>query len=393
MTNDRKDEAPAGSAEEWPKRAPPTIDLDASEVSGDTRAAGGANARPFFHRLGGGFSASHLSMLAAPLAGAVAALLVIAAALAFGLIGPHEVAQPAVSPSQFENVAANVGDLTARLTRVEAGAAKSSAPASDLALAQRTEALEKSLAAAQDEVARLNTQLRATTSSLNELKAAPRDGAAVAPADLGPLTERLAQLEDTTRALASEVRKPNAAAQDINVRRLLVANTLDVAVRRGEAFAGALAAAKQVAADPNSLAPLDAFAARGIPSEASLLREVVPVLQRIADGNQVKPKAADADKPSAGTSVLDRLQSGLFSLVRIERDTGQPVSASPPPMRPSDVSAHDLAAARRDIASLPQAGDPAVQAWIKAVDARTAALAAAQKFSAEALAAFGKSGQ
>ena len=42
MTNDRKDEAPAGSAEEWPKRAPPTIDLDASDVSGDTQASAGA---------------------------------------------------------------------------------------------------------------------------------------------------------------------------------------------------------------------------------------------------------------------------------------------------------------------------------------------------------------
>jgi hypothetical protein len=34
-----------------------------------------------------------------------------------------------------------------------------------------------------------------------------------------------------------------------------------------------------------------------------------------------------------------------------------------------------------------------VQAWLKSVDARAAALAASQKFSAEALAAFGKSGQ
>ena len=53
----------------------------------------------------------------------------------------------------------------------------------------------------------------------------------------------------------------------------------------------------------------------------------------------------------------------------------------------------DLAAARNDVAGLPQASAPQVQAWLKSVDARAAALAAAQKFSAEALAAFGKSGQ
>ena len=46
-----------------------------------------------------------------------------------------------------------------------------------------------------------------------------------------------------------------------------------------------------------------------------------------------------------------------------------------------------------EIASLPQAADPQVQTWLKSVDARTAAFAAVQKFSAEALAAFGKSGQ
>jgi hypothetical protein len=52
-----------------------------------------------------------------------------------------------------------------------------------------------------------------------------------------------------------------------------------------------------------------------------------------------------------------------------------------------------LAATRQDLAKLPQAADPQIQAWIKSVDAREAALAASQKFSTEALAAFGKSGQ
>ena len=46
MSNERKDEPPAASAEERPKRAPPTIDLDASEVSGDTQRARGHERRP-----------------------------------------------------------------------------------------------------------------------------------------------------------------------------------------------------------------------------------------------------------------------------------------------------------------------------------------------------------
>jgi hypothetical protein len=396
MTNDRKDEAPAGSAEEWPKREGPTIDLDASDVSGDTLASGGTNAAgTFFQRMKGGLSGAGsrvLPILAALIGGAVAALLVLAAFWGSGLIGEQQAVQPAVSPSQFDNVAANVGDLSARVARVETAAAKSPppAPAPDPTLAGRTEALERSLATVRDEVGKVNGQLRTITSSLNELKAMPRDGAVAAVPDLGPLTERLARLEDATRALAAD-RKP--AADDINVRRLVAANTLDAAVRRGEPFAAALAVAKQVAADPNSLVPLDAFAARGIPAEATYLRDIVPVLQRLADGNVAKAKPADAES-SAGTGVLDRLKSGAAKLVRIERDAG-PVTAAAPAASasPAAVRREDLAAAKKDVASLPQAADPQVQAWLKSIDAREAALAASQKFSAEALAAFGKSGQ
>jgi hypothetical protein len=396
MTNDRKDEAPAGSAEEWPKRPGPTIDLDASDVSGDTRASGESSAAgTFFHRVRSGLSGATsrmLPVLAALIGGAVAALLVLAAFWGSGLIDQQQ-AQPVVSPTQFDNVAANVGDLTARVARVEAAAAKSPppAPTPDPTLASRTEAVEKSLAAVRDEVGRVNGQLRTITSSLNELKTIPRDGAAAAAPDLGPLNERLAQLEEATRALASD-RK--GAADDINVRRLVVANTLDLTVRRGEPFAAALAAAKQVAADPNSLGALDVFAERGIPPEATYLRDIVPVLQRIADGNAARTKSADTGKSSAGAGILDRLQSGVTNLVRIERDTGPATTAAPAASaNPAGIRREDLAAARKDVANLPQAADPQIQAWLKSVDAREAALAASQKFSAEALAAFGKSGQ
>ena len=150
MTGERKDEAPAGSAEEWPKRAPPTIDLDASDVSGDTRSARGLSAvRALLRRIAataagpGSRMGGVLPRLSSLLSGAVAALVVLAVVWATGLIGPPQLAQPAVSPVQFDNVAANVGALTARVARVEAGAARPAAPAADPALGGRTEALEK----------------------------------------------------------------------------------------------------------------------------------------------------------------------------------------------------------------------------------------------------------
>jgi hypothetical protein len=211
------------------------------------------------------------------------------------------------------------------------------------------------------------------------------------------LDQRLTLLEDATRRLATELAKaPAASADDINVRRLVVANALDAAVRRNEPFASALAAAKQVATDPAALAPLDAFAARGIPTEATYLRDIVPILQRIADGGDAKSKQNDVSAERQGAGVLDRLQAGLAKLVRIERDSG-PVAGKDDPPSPAAVASaarrEDLAAARQDVAKLPQAADPQIQAWIKQVDAREAALSASQRFSAEALAAFGKSGQ
>ena len=71
----------------------------------------------------------------------------------------------------------------------------------------------------------------------------------------------------------------------------------------------------------------------------------------------------------------------------------KPGSAPPQPAANAAVRRDSLASARQDIARLPVAANPQVQAWIASVDAREQALAAAQKFSAEALAAFGKSGQ
>lgn len=403
MSNE-KDEAPA-AGEERPKRAPPTIDLGASEVSGDARTPRGTNAtRTFMKSVGDRLAAFRsgaaraLSRLLAPLSGAVAALLVLAAAWAGGLIGPSQAPTSSVSSAQFDSVADNVGNLAARLARVEASTARPAAPAADSALGRRTEAVEKSVAAVRDEVAGLTAQLRSLTSSQSEVRSPPSDGAPAGdPGSLpGPLNERLTRLEEATKSLSTELAKPAAAtADDLNVRRLVVANALDAAVHRGEPYAAALAAAKQAAVNSDSLAPLDAFAAKGIPSEATYLRDIVPVLQRIATGDAAKAKRTEtsaADGPNAGPGVLDRLQSGLAKLVRIERSDVQPEARDSAPS-PAAVRRDSLAAARQDIARLPQASDPQIQAWLTAVDAREAALAASQKFSAEALAAFGKSGQ
>lgn len=406
MANERQDDANSSSVEEWPKRTPPTIDLQATDVSkdADAKAEAGAESASTDERVGDDESkpkaaSGALGTVLAPVSGAAAALAVLAGAWFGGLVGqPPLPLPPAVSPTQFDNVAANVGDLTARLSRIEVSAAK--APGTDPALLARADALEKTINAARSDLTALKSQAASTATALNDLKAAAPPGDGAASVNLAPLTERLTRLEQTTQALSAELAARKAqAAGDVNVRRLVVANTLESAVQRGAPYADALAGAKQMAPDAALLAPLDGFAAKGIPSDAAYLREIVQVLQQIAASNAAKASDAAkvaADKALASEGVLERVQSSLSKLVRIERaDKPAAQSGSQTSIASLEALARrdDFASVRRDLARLPQADAAPVQAWIKAVNARDAALAAAQQFSAQSLAAVMKSGQ
>lgn len=394
MANERPDGADQPSVEQWPKRSGPTIDLDPAAVSDDTQKAERAGA---FSR----FSARTLiDRLLPPLSGAVAALLVLGVLWLNGLIGQRQLQPPTVSPSQFESVAANVGDLSARLARLEAVAARPPATPVDTAMASRLDALERTLADLRNDLAQAKEQNAAATATVNDLKSATREGTG-AP-DLAPLTERLSRLEQAVKTLTDTGRREQAAAGDNSLRRLAVASALDVAVRDGQPFQAALTAAKQVAGNPPLLAPLEPFAAKGIPSEANTLRELLALLQQIAAARNDKGATpskgnSTSDKSLQAAGPLDWLRSRLTGLVRIERTDAAPVRANDgaPPAKSIEAVARgtDLAAVKRDLAKLPQADDPRIQAWIKAADAREAALAASRQFAAEALAAAAQSGQ
>ncbi|WP_051443972.1 COG4223 family protein [Afipia sp. P52-10] len=408
MANERQDDPGASPVEQTPKRAPPTIDLAATDVSGDASAqpnesgtddhadAEQASAPQPGGETPGGQGRGSVRTILAAVSGAVASLAVIAAAWFGGVVGPSQPAAPAISSAQFDKVAAEVGALTSRLSHIEANAAKPAAPAQDAALLSRAAALEKDVGAVRDDLAALKTQAASTASALNDLKTAPA-ASERASVNLAPLTERLARLEQTAQSLSAELAaRKTQAGGDINVRRLVVANALETAVLRGVPYTEALNTAKQVAIDASVLAPLDAFAAKGVPSDTAYLREIVQILRQLTAGGEAKAVATNAaDKPATGEGVLGRLQSSLSKLVRVERtDAPAAQGASQPLVASLEASARrdDFAAVRRDLAKLPQADDPQVQAWIRSVDARDAALAAARQFSAQALSAVGKSG-
>ena len=291
------------------RRAPPTIDLEASEVSGETQEAGaeasaGAQPRPSSTRSFPWPSAISATLTAA-VTSAVTAALVVAVAWVVGW--PGETAAPVATPQAN---AAAIDTLTSRLDDIEARSVKSAAAAPDPAVAARVEALEKSLASLRAEIAGARAQSEKLAAELNAVKSAPRQAAA--PQDLAAINERLGQIERATRAESAEIAKAgNKPADDTALRRVVAASMLDVSVRQGEPFAAVLAAAKSLAPDPDALKPLDDFAAAGVPSAASLSRELLTLVPKLS------PPAPE--NATTGSGIVDRLQAGAAKLVRIER--------------------------------------------------------------------------
>jgi hypothetical protein len=375
MVDDRPEDTEPSPDSGRAKRAPPTIDLEATEVSGETRNAAG-DAQPEDSSEMPAATAISAWVVAA-VSGAAAASLVICVAWILGW--------PAVpaTPAAPQVNAAVIDDLAARVASVESRTGKPAASAPDPAVNSRTEALEKSLVSLRGELAAVRAQSEKLAAAVNDVKSAPRNSSSP-PVDLSAINERIAHLERAIRVQASEVAQEGAKpADDVPLRRVVAAALLDVAVRHGDPYAAALAAAKSLADNADALKPLDGFAASGVPSGNALTRELltlVPKLSPLAQQNS-----------TTGAGIVDRLQAGAAKLVRIERtdtvgnDRGAVVA------RATAAALHnDLTEARRELNALAPADRAAAQAWLDKADARDAALAASRQFATEAMAALAK---
>jgi hypothetical protein len=365
------------------KRAPPTIELEASEISGETQSAGAdVPPRQSSPRPAG---ASISAAIIAAVAGAGAAALVIAVAWFAGW--PGEPVPPAAPAAPQVNSAA-LDDLAARVAGVESkikAPATPATPASDPAAAARADALEKSLAALRAEIAGQRAQSEKLAAAMNEITSAPRETSP--PVDLSAINERLAQIERATRAQTAAIAQENAKpADDVPLRRIVAAALLDVLVRVGDPYPAAMAAAKALATNPDALKPLDGFAASGVPSNAALSRELLTLVPKLS------PPAPD--NATTGAGLVDRLQAGAAKLVRIERtDTvGTDRGAIVARVTAAGLR-NDIAEARRELNTLASVDRAAAQAWLDKCDARDAALATSRQFAAEAMAALAKPAQ
>jgi hypothetical protein len=378
MAEDRPEEIEPSPDTGRAKRAPPTIDLEATEItdiSDETQAAGaGAGVHPK-RSFQWAWRAAISSSLISAVSGAGAAALVLAIAWLMGW--PGEAAPPSAPPVN----SAAIDDLATRIASVESSASKPAAPAPDPAAAARVDALEKSVAALRSDLSGLRTQSEKLASDVNGVKSAPRDTAA-AP-DLAAINERIAGLERATRAQSSAIAQESSKpVDDVALRRIVAASLLDVLVRIGDPYPAALTAAKSLAPNPDALKPLDGFAASGVPSPAVLSRELLALVPKLS------PPPAES---TTGTGLVDRLQAGAAKLVRIERtdaigkDPGNVVARVT-----AAALRNDYKEARRELLTLPAADRAAAQAWIEKADSRDAALAVSRQFADEAMTALAK---
>ncbi|MDA9399988.1 COG4223 family protein [Bradyrhizobium sp. CCBAU 45389] len=405
MADDKPEDAGLAPDTGRAKRTPPTIDLEATEVSTQPQeVAGEPEAQPAAEQAApeevkveeakpephpesaeeqpsvAPASASRpiSPWVIAPFSGAVAAAVVIGVGW---MLGWPAVQAPPAAP---QVTSATVDTLSGRVAAVEAKAGK---PVADPAVAARIDALEKSASALRSDIANLRAQSDKTASALNDSKSAPRPAAP----DIAALTDRIAQLERASKTERAELAQQGEkiadakAIDDKPLRFVVAAALLDVAVRHGDPYQSQLSTARSLAAKPDMLKPLDAFASSGIPTPVALSRELLNIVPKLSP---------PAEAPAANAGIVERLQAGASKLVRIERTDGVGNDRGAIVARVTAAALrNDFVEARRELKTLPEADRAPAQAWLDKTDARDAALAASRKFADDAMADLAKSAQ
>jgi hypothetical protein len=229
---------------------------------------------------------------------------------------------------------------------------------------ERAEAAAKSLSEVAQQLAQLN--------------AARANAPAVERADLDALATRLAGLEASTKQIGQQLTGIANASSPGNTQRAVVALALNAAVERGGPYARELAALDPAAAGPGALDALKTFADTGVPSAATLARELAAVMPAAL-------KAADA--PASG-GLFERLQSNAERLVRIRPVAQEPQGGDPAATlgRVEVKTAHgDIAGALAEAAKLPATVRAPLEPWLERAQAREAALSAAAALAAQSL--------
>jgi len=402
MVDDRPEDTGSLPDSGRPKREPPTIELEATEVSSETKSAAGASseapAEPAAEPtpevakapveespVAGPPSRPVSPWIVAPVSGAAAAALVIGVGWMLG----WPAIQPASAPPAPQ-LSAAIDGLAARVAGIEPKVGK---PVADPAAAARTEALEKTVAALRTELTATRAQGEKLASAINDVKSAPRGDGTASP-DLSGIDERIAKIESQMRTQGAEIAQQGSKladtkadtkpADDMALRRLVAAALLDVQVRIGEPYPATLATTKALTPNPDVLKPLDQFAEKGVPNANRLSTELLALVPKLQP-------AAQQNNATTGTGIVERLQAGAAKLVKIERtDTAGSDRGAVVARITAAALRNDFNEARRELKTLGLDDRAAAQSWLERADARDAALAASRQFATDAMAALAK---
>ncbi len=404
-------------------RRPPTIELAATEVatsadesaagaaeSADTRAAedeaasSNASSPTADNQQTTGTSSGRLtSHVPGALIGAFIMAAVLAALWVTDLIpardgtAGHTLASNSAAPSPpttppTSTVPAQTSptppDLSARLDKIErAMQAQRGEPAlggriggveaqakslgNDVAALQRR--VDEIAASGQSAAKQADTAFNAAEAAKSASEAANK--MEVQRGDFDALASRIMALESAVKGLAAATAPVDRAA-----RLTVAAEALRAAVERGAPYQAELTALRTLGVDQKAAAPLELFAANGVPSAAALAHELealTPVLQQASE-----PDSGDA-------TFLERLKANAEKLVRIT-PAGAPAGNDPAAVVARirfDATHGDIAAALAAIGALPDSAKSLTAAWSKKAAAREAALAASRQIASDALAA------
>ena len=385
---------------------PPTIDLEATDVSAPARPDENASSAPPSGEAKR--SGRRWPLVAAGVLGAAVAFAI--AAGAWVLIGAN-LARP-VAQRVDDN-----GDTNARLTRIETqlsalahagpGSGETKIPDDvtqrlgriESALTQQSAAVDRQIkpltdrladidrrdqeAAAVAQIARERADAAAKSladvaQQLAQLNAERARAPQVERADLDALATRLASLEATTKAIGQQLAhmNSNSGAASGDARQAVLAIALKDAVERGTPYAGELDAMRPFA-DAGAISALEPFAKTGVPSAAALAHDAAALVPALVT-------AADTSRP---VGVWSRLWVNAKRMIRL-----RPVGNVPGNDAAAVIARIELKASRNDIdgvlaeaGNLPPAARGPIEPWIARAQARNAALAAASRLATASL--------
>ncbi len=306
----------------------------------------------------------------------------------------QQLRDPAARPLLSGTDAGTLNDLAGRVAKLETAIANLPSSPPDPAFANRVSALEGQLKALSETIGILGRRNDEASAAARDAKQRA-DAAAAALAELtqklnrpiergefDTLTNRLTAVERTVRTLEAEIAK-RPLSNDQHGRLAIAATALKAAVERGDPFAAELAAVKSLGGDPKLTGDLDAFAGSGVPSTATLARELMRLMPALRES---------AGATDHGASFLEKLQANAEKLVRIRplEETAGTDAAAILGRIEFRASQGDIAGALAELLNLPAAGRAPAEAWVKRAQARTNAVASSRQLEANALASLSK---